>query len=157
MAKKNETVAIEKNGKSVAVEGVKATYDAATKSYTTKATLKVSAKWYKATVKKNGEVSREERVIFTSRKNLAMVCTRMGKKIKFAPVPVAKRESYDAESLEALEKIAKNGFEELKKYMNAKFNLKDMNWDTMLKKIGAIAEVVEESQEEEPKAEEVAA
>lgn len=148
---------IKSNGKAEAVKGVKAVYDAATKSYTTKATLKVSARWYKASYKKNGELSREERVVFTSRKNLAMVCTRMGKKIKFAPVPVAKRESYDAESLEALEKIAKNGFEELKKYMNAKFNLKDMNWDTLLKKIGAIAEVVEESQEEEPKAEEVAA
>lgn len=151
------TTAIQANGKATAVAGVKATYDAKTKTYTTKETMKVAAYWYKATVKKNGEVSREERVVFTSRKNLAMVCTRNGKKIKFSTVPVAKRESYDAESLEALEKIAKNGFEELKKYMNAKFNLKDMNWDTMLKKIGAIAEVVEESKEEEPKAEEVAA
>lgn len=153
----NNTTFIQANGKAEAVQGVKASYDPKSKTYTTKATLKVAAKWYKASYKKNGEASREERVVFTSRKNLAMVCTRIGKKIKFAPVPVSKRESYDAESLEALEKIARNGFEELKKYMNAKFNLKDMNWDTMLKKIGAIAEVVEESKEEEPKAEEVAA
>ena len=46
------------------------------------------------------------------------------------------------------------GFNELKSYLNKKMNLKDMNWDTLLKKIGAIAEVVEEeSKEEEPKAE----
>lgn len=147
---KNETVAIEKNGKSVAVEGVKATYDAATKTYTKKETMKVSACWYKASYKKNGELRKEERVVLRGSKGMAMVCTKMKNgKVRMSEPATARVAAKDEETREAYETVTKAGFEALKKYMIAKYELQNMNWNTFLKKIGAIAEVVEESKEEE--------
>lgn len=150
---KTTTATIEKNGKSVALEGIKASYNQETKAYKVKATMKVSVKWYKATKKA------AERIVFTGdNKFYSLVCTKMGKKIRFSKKDISSLEKrVDADKLAADMAMYEKGFNELKSYLNKKMNLKDMNWDTLLKKIGAIAEVVEESQEEEPKAEEVAA
>ena len=141
------TTYIKENGSTVAVQGVKATYDAATKSYTTKATLKVSAKWYKARVNKKGEITREERVVFTC-KGMSVVATRNGSKIKLSPVQIAKAESYDQESREVLEKKAKASAEILKPYLLNKFNMKDMNWETLVRKLESLVAVVEVATED---------
>ena len=147
------TTYIKENGKSVALEGIKASYDQESKTYKVKATMKVSVKWYKATKKA------AERVVFTGdNKFYSLVCTNQGKKIKFSKKDIASLEKrVDSDKLAADMAMYEKGFNELKSYLNKKMNLKDMNWDTLLKKIGAIAEVVEESKDEEPKAEEVAA
>lgn len=141
---------IKSNGKAEAVKGVKAVYDAATKTYTTKETMKVSACWYKASYKKNGELRKEERVVLRGSKGMAMVCTKMKNgKVRMSEPAIARIDGKDEETREAYETVTKAGFEALKKYMIAKYELQNMKWDTFLKKIGAIAEVVEESKEEE--------
>ena len=92
-----------------------------------------------------------ERVVFTGdNKFYSLVCTKQGKKIKFSKKDISSLEKrVDADKLAADEAMYEKGFNELKSYLNKKMNLKDMNWDTLLKKIGAIAEVVVEDKDEE--------
>lgn len=141
------TTYIKENGKAAAVKGVKATYNKETKSYEVKATLEIAAKWYKARVNKKGEITREERVVFTC-KGMSVVATRNGSKIKLSPVQIAKAESYDQESREVLEKKAKASADILKPYLLNKFNMKDMNWETLVRKLESLVAVVEVATED---------
>ena len=100
--------------------------------------MKVSAYWYKASYKKNGELSREERVVFKGAKGMAMVCTRMNNgKIKMEQPAIARVSAKDEDTRVAYETVTKAGFNALKKYMIAKYELQNMNWETLIKKLVA--------------------
>ena len=139
-AKKIGKVTFEKSGKATALQGIKASYDAATKSYSKKATLNVSVKWYVATSKKC------ERVVFNSGA-MAVVCTRMQNgKIRLEEKAL-NLVRYDEDLAKVKEEMNTQGFKSLKGYLVKKYNLNDMNWDTLVKKIGAVAAVENEKKE----------
>ena len=109
------------------LNGVKAVYDRSTKTYTVKESLAIKAVFSPKT--KN----HEDMVVFTCR-GCAIIATK-GKEDSCRLLPKAvKLDKYDDDSKAFLEVLGKEKAKALRTMLLKRFNLKEMNWSTLVAK-----------------------
>ena len=109
------------------IEGQKAVYNRELKEYTTKETFKIKAVYKPATKKV------QEMVVFSC-KGCYLIATKSAEGIKLSAKAVAKPKKYDELELSFLEALSKDKAKALRTYLLGRYNLKTMNWDTLVEK-----------------------